>query len=139
MTRLLLIGWPRWPTCLQAAWAILPAKFAESTPEASEVPVKPVEVKPSEDEALTLDSLKGKKVKVKIDGVEKVVNAEDLWKGYQTDQHLSQKGQKIGEDLRALAVERARLATLQTPPPKVEVPAILADNPWAEEMKPFVV
>lgn len=47
--------------------------------------------------------------KVKIDGVEKEVPYEELIKGYQTAQFLSQKGQRLAEERRALEEERKRL------------------------------
>lgn len=59
------------------------------------------ETKP-EPEYLSLEDFGDKKVKVKIDGVEKEVTLRELQKGYQTDQYLTQKGQKLSEDYKRL-------------------------------------
>ena len=69
----------------------------EDVEETTEVP----EVYAAED--LDLDA----KVKVKIDGKESEVTFQDLLKGYQTDQSLTNKGRELGEARKALDEERA--------------------------------
>lgn len=50
-----------------------------------------------------------RKVKVKIAGVEKEVSFKDLLRGYQTDQYLTQKGQKLAEEAKSLGELRAEI------------------------------
>ena len=69
----------------------------EDVEETTEVP----EVYTADD--LDLDA----KVKVKIDGTESEVTFQDLLKGYQTDQSLTNKGRELGEARKALDEERA--------------------------------
>ena len=62
----------------------------------------------NEPEVYTADDLDlDAKVKVKIDGTESEVTFQDLLKGYQTDQSLTNKGRELGEARKALDEERA--------------------------------
>lgn len=64
-------------------------------------------------EYLDVEGFGDKKVKVKIDGVETAIPFKDVIKGYQTDQYLTRKGQRIAE-------EKKRIGTTP-PPPAAEV------------------
>lgn len=67
-----------------------------------------------QDDIFEFDSLKGKKFKAVIGGQEQVVPVEELVKGYQTDQYLSQKANKLYEERKALAEERQQLEQLRS-------------------------
>lgn len=83
----------------------------KSEPESEPEVEQEIEAKeePVEPEYFDLDSFKDKKVKVKIDGVEGEATLQDLIKGYQTDRHLTQKGQKIAEERRKLEEFKAEM------------------------------
>lgn len=59
------------------------------------------------------------KVKTKVDGVESVVPYAELKKSYQLEQHLTKRGQKIGEERRQLEALRDSLARTPNPQPSV--------------------
>lgn len=97
-------------------------KTAEPKVKAQPVETKENEEKPKESEAtetkpkvetepepeyLTLEAFADKKVKVKIDGEEKEITYRDLIKGYQTDQYLTRKGQRVAEEYRQLQTAKA--------------------------------
>lgn len=87
-----------------------PAVAPEVAPEVSPVEEPKTDVPPTPLEAfkkLGLDP--ATKVKVIIDGEEREVTAEDLIKGYQTDQHLSKRGNKISAERQELERIRAEL------------------------------
>lgn len=68
---------------------------------------------------LNLDEIGDRKVKTKIDGVEGEVSLSELVKGYQTDKHLSQKGQELGAQRLKLSEQQKQiddaLANIQQP------------------------
>jgi len=113
-----------------------PTKPAENAKEeGAEIPVPAptVEAPPLTDNYLDTELLKGKKAKLKVDGQEIEVPAEELIRNYQTWQHLSRVGQKIGEQKRELNEEIARLEQLQQPPQQTQV-----DESWGEVVNPFI-
>lgn len=55
----------------------------------------------------------GKKVKVKIDGEDGEVSLEEALKGYQTAQHLTKEGQRIGNERAKLKEERSTIEKLR--------------------------
>jgi len=82
----------------------LPSKKEDASKEEAKEPEKaekPVE-KTEEPDTFDLDAFKEKKVKVKIDGREREVTLKDLIKGYQTDQYLTQKGQRVAEEAKLI-------------------------------------
>ena len=56
-----------------------------------------------------------KMFKVKVDGEEMEVTEEELRKGYQTARHLTQKGQKLAEEEKALAAHQGILKHWENP------------------------
>lgn len=78
----------------------------ETLPETKQAETKDVSPTPEEEnkktptvpEYLDTQEFGDKKVKVKVDGVEMEIPFKDVVKGYQTDQYLTQKGQKIAEE-----------------------------------------
>jgi len=89
--------------------------------------IKPIELP----EFLEPDQFGDRKVKVKIGGIEKEVLFSDLIRGYQTDQYLTQKGQRIAEEKRLIDERFQNLQTKAT----VEEPEIYEyEN---EELKPL--
>ena len=91
-----------------------PVSEAPSAPEPvkAKEPEKAIEQpketeKPSEPDYLEFEKLADRKIKAKIGGVEKEITVKDLLKGYQTDQYLTQKGQKIAEEFRQLQTVKA--------------------------------
>lgn len=81
----------------------------------------------------------GQKVKVKVDGEEKEITQEELIKGYQLNETIAQRGQKLGAERQTLATERTELEGLrakveamtqgvtggmQTPPIPQQIPGI---------------
>lgn len=55
------------------------------------------------------------KTKTKVDGVESDVPFSEVKKSYQLEQHLTKRGQKIGEERRQLEVMRNQMAQAQEP------------------------
>lgn len=110
-----------------------PAKTVEQ--KAAE-PQKVSEPGKQDSEYLPVEALGDKKVKVKVGGEEKDINFRELLKGYQTDQYLTQKGQKIADEYRALQAkanpEPPRGMPLEN---KVTEPD---DDFYREYVKPFV-
>lgn len=117
-----------------------PDKAQPEPDKAPPVAVPPKEEPPAaapspEPEYLDLQAFGEKKVKVKIDGQEMEVPFREVVKGYQTDQHLSKKGQRIAEEKQRF--ERDRNAVQPVPPPKLE--SIRTDNdPLYEVVKPYL-
>lgn len=88
--------------------------FGNKPPESSQADVSkaPETAKPTDEATepvLDLDKFKGYKVKAKVDGQEEEVTLEALLKSYQTDKTISQRGQQLGAERRALADERKRV------------------------------
>lgn len=90
---------------------VVEAPLFENKEEAQAEPVATTE---QQVDVFDFDSLKGKKFKAVIGGNEQVVPVEELVKGYQTDQYLSQKANKLYEERKALAEERQRLEQLKS-------------------------
>lgn len=88
--------------------------------------IKPEVQPPVATEPQTVDYLDSqamsKKVKTKVDGIEGEATIEELIRGYQTAQHLSRIGQKIGEERRAIREEIGRLEQLRQPATQAEQP-----------------
>src|SRR5574337_540502 len=53
-------------------------------------------------EYLSIEDFGDRKVKVKVNGVEKEISFKDVIRGYQTDQAFTQKGQKVAEEYNRL-------------------------------------
>jgi len=70
----------------------------------------------AEPEYLSLEDFGEKMVKVKIGGEEKEIPLRDAIRGYQTDQHLTQKGQKVAEEYRKLQEMRAESPKKESAP-----------------------
>src|SRR5574343_823432 len=78
---------------------------------------EPKNLQPETEEVVYLEDLLKKmnidpskvKTKTKVDGVEADVPFSEVKKSYQLQQHLTKRGQKIGEERRRLEEERARL------------------------------
>lgn len=131
---------------ISTSMRLFPEEFTDNPaePEVAEKPAENVEthVAKTEEEVISLDVLKGKKVKVKIDGEERIVNAEDVWKGYQTDQHLTKKGQTLGEERRKLLDERRQLEELKSSllakQQEVKKPVPEEVEAWKDTIDPFI-
>lgn len=67
------------------------------------------EVKADPADYLNLEEMSGKKVKTKIDGIDGEVSLEELVKGYQTNKHLSQRGQELGAQRLAITEQQKRI------------------------------
>lgn len=87
-----------------------PEKPAEDTPAAPEPAVEPDQVADL-DELLTKLKIDPAKVKIrtKVLGEESEISLAELKKGYQTDQALTTRGQKIGEERKKLEELRQQL------------------------------
>ena len=79
---------------------------AVEPPEPAQVPTAP-----ALPEILDLSALQGKKLRVKVDGQEMEVPAEDFVKNYQLELHLNRKGQALNEQRRAIEELRKELLT----------------------------
>lgn len=108
---------------------------APKEPVAPVVPAEPVEPTPSEpaslEEVFKKHGLDPRlvKAKVKIDGEEREVTFEELQKGYQTDQHLSKRGNKISEERRELERIRQELKEqLSQRTPGAPAPAVSSEE-----------
>lgn len=89
------------------------------------------------DEYLSLEDFGNKKVKSKIGGEEKTVTLKELLKGYQTDQYLSVKGQKLAEEYKRLqAVKELSQQSKASPDTAMEVPE--DDEIYREYVAPVV-
>lgn len=100
---------------------------AEAAPNQEAEAAADTEIKeeaPSEqslDDVLVTDAFKDKKVVVKIDGKEETVTVADLLKGYQTDQFLTRKGQKVAaekqelEEMKRIIEHLASIQSIQQP------------------------
>ncbi len=82
-----------------------PEAVKETLPETKEEP-----------EVLDLEKYRGKKVRVKIGGVESVAPFEDVVKKYQLDGYLTQQAQKLADDRRKFEHDR-RSQISRTPAP----------------------
>lgn len=91
----------------------------------------------SDSEYLLMEALGDKKVKVKIGGEEKDITLRDLQKGYQTDQYLTQKGQRLAEEYKALQATKAKPEPSRVMP--LETKATEPDDEFYREyIKPSV-
>ena len=98
-----------------------PEKPAEP-PKPAEPEVPPAEPAAKGPEYLDLSQISGKLVKVKVDGVETDVPAEELVKNYQLDRHLTQRGQSLAAKEKELKQANDELLAAQreaaeAPPP----------------------
>jgi hypothetical protein len=97
---------------------------AEETPKPEETP--PAEtppVEPKAEEFLNIENLQGKKVRVKVDGIEMDVPAETLLKNYQIEAHLNRKGQRLNDQERALREIQQSLNKPKLNETQEEIPA----------------
>ena len=78
------------------------------TPTPTSTPTEPIKT-----ESLNISDFSGKTVKTKVNGEEKEVSLEELLKGYQISETLTQRGQELGTDRKALADERTQLEELR--------------------------
>ena len=91
---------------------------------------------PEVEDFLDTEQIGNKKVRVKVDGVEMDVTFKDLMRGYQTEQHLTKKGQKLGEKERSLKeIEQSLVTRVSTP--QTIIPSGEPD-PIAEVVNPYV-
>lgn len=88
----------------------------DDTPPAAPKAEAPKALEP---DYLDIEAFGTKKVKVKVDGQEAEVLLSDVVRGYQTDRHLTQKGQKLAEERKKWEQERTAAA-----PPKPAEPAV---------------
>lgn len=86
-----------------------PVKEAPSTVE-DPAPTQAV-TPPAVPDILDLSVLQGKKLRVKVDGIDMEVPAEDFVKNYQLEMHLNRKGQMLNEQKRAIEELRKELLT----------------------------
>jgi hypothetical protein len=100
-----------------------PPKAEEPEPEVFETPVQ--------NTRLSLDEHGDHIVTVKIDGVEKEVSFKDVLRGYQTDQYLTQKGQKLALERQTFEEMRRTVAPAKAPEPE-EV------DPLTEILQPYI-
>lgn len=108
-------------------------KPPEPEPEAA---APPQEEKPAEaPKVLTVDELGDQLVKVKIDGVEKEVPFRDVLRGYQTDQHLTAKGQKIAKEKQDLESMKRQTGGAQPPAQPTQVQEV---DPLLEVLQPYI-
>lgn len=101
------------------------APAVEATPEGTGGPNAAVEAEPvappepaadptkKSTEYLSSEDFSGRKVKTKVDGVEKEISFEELLKGYQLNETIAERGQKLGTERQALAEERKNLEELR--------------------------
>jgi len=100
-----------------------PPKAEEPEPEVFETPVQ--------NTRLSLDEHGDHIVTVMIDGVEKEVSFKDVLWGYQTDQYLTQKGQKLALERQTFEEMRRTVAPAKAPEPE-EV------DPLTEILQPYI-
>lgn len=88
----------------------------------------------ADDEYLQIEALAKKKVKLKVGGQDSELTISDLIRKVQTDQYLTQKGQKLAEEYRQLQALKA-----EREQPKAQAPqATLPDDDFTREyIKPF--
>jgi hypothetical protein len=121
------------------------AKSTPPAPEPQQVqpPAPPVEAPKKEEpkpipapvvpEYLDMQELGDRKVRVKVEGQEFELPLREVVKGYQTDQYLTRKGQRIAEEKQKMH---------QPPVPNVQyapVQPAQADDPLAEVVRPYLV
>jgi hypothetical protein len=90
------------------------AKATETVQEVGSAPA------PEAPDYLDPEKLSGKKVKVKIGGVESEVTFDDLRKSYQLEGYLTQKAQKLAEEKRQL--EELKRSQISAPPARADAP-----------------
>lgn len=101
-----------------------PTQEPEDQPEPTVEPQKDQNLEPKTDEVVYLEDLLKKmnidpakvKTKTKVDGVENDVSILDVKKSYQLEQHLTKRGQKIGEERKQLEALRQELARSKQEP-----------------------
>lgn len=76
----------------------------------------------TDDEYLSLEALGDKKVKAKVGGEEREITLREALKGYQTDQYLTHKGQRLAEEYRALQALKANQEPLKGVAPQAAAP-----------------
>lgn len=78
------------------------------------------------------------KVKTKIGGVEEEKTLAEILKGYQTDQYLTRKGQKLAEQEKRLKDLEAQLSSRLAAPVPAAPAAPKSDDWMADILKPYV-
>jgi hypothetical protein len=78
------------------------------TPKPTSTPTEPVKT-----ESLKLSDFSGKTVTTKVNGEEKEVSLEELRKGYQISETLTQRGQELGTQRQEIAAESKQLEALK--------------------------
>ena len=81
---------------------------------------------PKEPEYLDVQGFGDKKVKIKVDGVEREIPFKDVVKGYQTEQYLTRKGQMLAEEKKKLH---------EPPPPPLHTKEDYLDPLMADEIE----
>lgn len=112
----------------------VPAQPEQQPDQPSEPEIQPEQPQPQSEEVVYLEDLLQKmnidpskvKTKTKIDGVEGEASILDVKKSYQLEQHLTKRGQKIGEERRQLEAMRNELMR-QTQQKPVEEDSSTAD------------
>lgn len=95
--------------------------------------------KPPEPDYLDIEAFGTKKVKVKVDGQEAEVLLSDVVRGYQTDRHLTQKGQKLAEERKKWEQERTAAAPPKPAEPAVNKPGDDVKDPELQKvLEPFL-
>lgn len=107
---------------------------ATPAPEAAK-PAAPAP-EPAKAEVLDLDALKGKKIKMVVDGKEELVSAEDALRRLQLDSHLTQKAQRLDAKEQEIVEKEKALKKPQEPakPADPEEESILSDDPLVKKL-----
>jgi hypothetical protein len=103
---------------------------ATPTPEPTKVAPAPA---PAQAEVLDLEALKGKKIKMIVDGKEELVSAEDALRRLQLDSHLTQKATTLSEKERVI-VEREKALKKPVEVLPVDEESILSDDPLVKKL-----
>jgi len=120
---------PKFPSPFAKADEVTPPveeKVDEKSEKVEDNKTPETEPKESVSEYLSLEDFADKLVKVKVDGQESEISLKDVIKGYQTDKHLSQKGQKLAEEFK-------RLQDMQIQPPVATNSSLVQDTPELDE------
>jgi len=122
--------------------------FGDLTPTDEEATPPPVNELPKNDEEtppqseqpeyLNIEEFGEKTIKAKIDGVEVEVPLTEAIKGYQTDRFLTQKGQKIAEEKRALESFKEEMLKMNIPSSNADIGETPEeDEYYTEHIKPY--
>jgi hypothetical protein len=115
-------------------------KPEETVAEVIEKAEKEVPAKAEESEQLQtidLDSFGDSIVKTKVSGVESDVKMKDLVRAYQTDSYLTQKGQRLAEQEKALNEKAAALNPLPAQESKPAAEELSEESKWVRsEIQP---